>query len=209
MSDAATRNDLRACPTCGLVQEVPALSSEERATCARCDAVVVCGARAAGGNSGALHAALAGLTLYPFAIGLPILRLERFGHLTEASVWSGSVGLLREGEWFVGGVVLLCSVVLPLLKLAGIVFLCLGERLSIRRRAAFYRAVEAAGKWGMLDVLLVAVVVAWVKVGDLVQVAAGPAALSFTVLVVLSLVASARFDPHALWREAPALPRAR
>jgi paraquat-inducible protein A len=202
MDAPATSPDLRACPTCGLVQRVPALTAEERARCARCDGVVVCGARAAVGNAGALHAALAGLALYPFAVGLPILRLERFGHMTEASVWSGSVGLLREGEWFVGGVVLLCSVVLPLLKLTGIVVLCLGERFPTRHRAAFYRGVEATGRWGMLDVLLVAVVVAWVKVGDLVQVAAGPAAFAFTVLVLLSLVASARFDPHALWREA-------
>lgn len=204
MDRTATSPELRACPTCGLVQRVPDLAASEQARCARCEAVVSCGARAARGNAGALHAALAGLALYPFAVGLPILRLERFGHMTEASVWSGSVGLLREGEWFVGGIVLLCSVVLPLLKLTGIVALCLGERFSSRHRAAFYRAVEVTGRWGMLDVLLVAVVVAWVKVGDLVQVSAGRAAFAFTVLVLLSLVASARFDPHALWRGVPA-----
>ncbi len=195
---------LRACPTCGLVQRVPSLSATEQARCTRCDGLVVCGARSAQGNSGALAAALAALLLYPFAVSLPMMRLERFGHATEASIWSGSLGLLREGELFVGGIVLLCSVVLPLLKLSGLVFLCLSERFSAKHRGSFYRAIELAGRWGMLDVLLVAVVVAWVKVGDLVQVSAGPAAAAFTACVLLSLVASARFDPHALWRESKA-----
>ena len=55
----------------------------------------------------------------------------------------------------------------------------------------------------MLDVLLVAVVVAWVKVGDLVEISPGPAAFAFTLVVILSLVATAIFDPHALWEETP------
>jgi len=161
--------------------------------------VVSCGSRNAAGNLGTLTTAIAALLIYPVAISLPIMRLERFGHSTEASVWSGSIGLLREGELFVGGLVLLCSVILPLLKLSGLVLLCTTERFSSEHRASFYRAIEYSGRWGMLDVLLVAVVVAWVKVGDLVEVTAGPAALAFTVCVVLSLIASARFDPHALW----------
>lgn len=62
-----------------------------------------------------------------------------------------------------------------------------------------WRIVDLSGRWGMLDVLLVAVVVAWVKLGDLVQIEAGPAALAFTTVVILSLVATALFDPHAMW----------
>lgn len=198
---APSSSSLRACPTCGRVQRVPELSPDERARCSRCGALVLCGRKHSRGNSGALSAAAAALLLYPLAISLPIMRLERFGHSTEASVWSGSVGLLRDGEWFVGGLVFVCSVVLPLLKLAVLVVLCTSQRFSVRHRALFYRALEAAGRWGMLDVLLVAVVVAWVKVGDLVEVTPGPAALTFSLCVVLSLVASARFDPHSLWLE--------
>jgi len=202
--EATHPDDLRACPTCGLVQRVRPLVEGERACCPRCEALVSRGGQGATGNLGALTTALAALAIYPVAISLPIMRLERFGHSTEASVWSGSVGLLREGELFVGGLVLLCSIVLPLMKLVGLVALCTSERLSRRHRARFYRAIELSGRWGMLDVLLVAVVVAWVKVGDLVEVTPGPAALAFSLCVVLSLVASARFDPHALWLEAAA-----
>ena len=62
-----------------------------------------------------------------------------------------------------------------------------------------YRVVEFTGRWGMLDVLLVTLLIAVVKLGDVVQVAPGPAALAFTAVVVLSLLAAATFDPHALW----------
>lgn len=205
-ANSTTNSELKACPTCGLVQRVRELASHEKARCARCDAGVDWGGRGAHGNLGTLTTALAALALYPVAITLPIMRLEQFGHATEASVWSGSLGLLRDGEWIVGGLVMVCSVILPLLKLTALVVLCLSERFSSRHRAGFYRAIEVSGRWGMLDVLLVAVVVAWVKVGDLVEVTPGPAALAFTLCVVLSLIASARFDPHSIWTdEAPSL----
>ncbi|MCA8981409.1 MAG: paraquat-inducible protein A, partial [Planctomycetes bacterium] len=61
--------------------------------------------------------------------------------------------------------------------------------------------VEWAGRWGMLDVLLIAMVVTWVKVGDLVEVTPGPGVIAFTLCVLLSLLASARFDPHVLWEQ--------
>ena len=130
------------------------------------------------------------------------MRIERFGHLKQASIWEGSVGLLSHGEFFVGTVVLVCSMVLPLFKLLGLLTLSSGASwLGSRQRSWTYRLIEWTGRWGMLDVLLIAVVVAWVKVGDLVEVRPGPAALAFTVCVLLSLLASASFDPHALWDE--------
>jgi len=63
-----------------------------------------------------------------------------------------------------------------------------------------YKLVEHSGRWGMLDVLLVAVLVAALKLGDLVAVEPGPGATVFATFVVMSLIASATFDNHALWR---------
>jgi len=62
-----------------------------------------------------------------------------------------------------------------------------------------YRLVEWTGRWGMLDVLLVAILVAVLKLGDLMTVSAGPGLLAFTACVTLSLFAAASFDPHGLW----------
>ena len=78
--------------------------------------------------------------------------------------------------------------------------LCSG-RFSLRHhhRALTYHLIEWTGRWGMLDVLLVAVLVALVKLGDLMQISAGPGATAFATVVILSLLASACFDPHSLW----------
>lgn len=147
---------------------------------------------------------LAALALFPSAVTLPIMRIEEMGHSSDASIWSGSLGLLRGGDWFAGTVVFLCSIVFPLLKLGGLLAITVfrGHFARSTRRLS-WRMVDLTGRWGMLDVLLVAVVVAWVKVGDLVDIRPGPAALAFTLVVCLSLAATALFDPHALWDDTP------
>jgi paraquat-inducible protein A len=193
---------LKACHCCGLVQELPHVPEGSRARCARCGSGIIRPGRRATSNRRAVAAALAALILYPFAISMPIMRLERFGNYKDASIWTGSVGMLEKGELFVGTVVLLCSVIIPLFKLFGLLSITLGRRqLTKRHRAFTYRVIEWTGRWGMLDVLLIAVVVAWIKIGDLVEVSAGPVALAFTACVLMSLLASAWFDPHALWEE--------
>ena len=161
---------------------------------------MVSSVRRARSNARTFYLALAALILYPLAISLPIMRIERFGNLSEASIWTGSVGLLRQGEVLVGAIVLLCSVLIPLAKLTGLLFITSSSTLLTRRRRVHaYRWIEWTGRFGMLDVLLIAIVVAWIKFGDLLEVSAGPAALTFASVVLLSLAASASFDPHALW----------
>jgi paraquat-inducible protein A len=191
---------LEACHCCGLVQRVPALGPGTRAVCALCRTVVSRLGRRRAKNRHTAALALAALVLYPLAISLPVMTVERFGHRTEASILAGSVELVADGAVFVGLVVLACSVVFPFLKLVGLLAITSGM-LRRRQRALTYRLIEWTGRWGMLDVLLVALVVAAMKLGDLLSVSAGPGALAFTVTVLLSLLASASFDPHALWEE--------
>lgn len=196
---------LKACTLCGLVQELPAVDPGWVARCARCGHGLLDPLAAGKHARRTAAAALAGLVLFPLAISLPVLSIERFGAVREASIWSGSLALLAHGEVLVGAVVFLCSVVLPLVKLAALLVLSgWREGLRPRSRVHTHRLVELAGRWGMLDVLLVAVTVAWVKIGDLVEVRPGPGAVAFTACVVASLLASAWFDPHAAWEEAPA-----
>lgn len=204
---AGSTGQLLPCPCCGLVARVERLAAHQIARCPRCRATLprpVRSGRAARVTVRVTAVSLAALALFPSAVTLPIMRIEEMGHSSEASIWSGALALLRGGDLFVGSVVFLCSIVFPLLKLGGLIAITAG-RDGLRRRARrlSWRIVDLTGRWGMLDVLLVAVVVAWVKVGDLVDIQPGPAALSFTLVVILSLIATALFDPHALWDETP------
>jgi paraquat-inducible protein A len=130
------------------------------------------------------------------------MEIERLGHQSEASIWSGTVALLAEGHLFVGLAVLLFSVIAPIGKLVLIFVLCVGQGVIARQdRARAYRMIELIGRWGMVDVLLVAILVAIVKLGDLVEVTPGPGVVIFGVVVILSLLASSVFDPHAIWEK--------
>jgi len=133
------------------------------------------------------------------AITLPFLRIEQLGHSHTNSLIGGVVSLLAQGEWFVGSIVLAFSIVLPPAKLLTLLLLSTPTRLGPRGRGWAARAVEQIGRWGMLDVLLVAVLVAFVKLGDLVEFAPGLGLFTFGAVVLLSLLATYFFDPHALW----------
>lgn len=147
----------------------------------------------------ARQAAVAALILYPLAVSLPILRVERLGEVHESSVLTGSLGLIGDGRLLLGTLVFACSVVIPLAKLATLVVLLRpAPAAAARRRAWAWRALELCGRFGMLDVLLVSILVAWIELGAWVEVTSGPAATAFGACVFCSLLASAWFDPHDL-----------
>jgi uncharacterized paraquat-inducible protein A len=192
--------ELHGCHTCGLVQALPAVPPGHEAVCRRCGTPF---ARCRPWlNRLAAATAAAALALYLPAVTLPLLRVEKLGYLKEDSLLSGVGSLYAEGYWTVAAVVLLFSVVLPPLKLLALSLLADGGWLRRHRsRAVLYRAVEALGRWGMLDVMLVAILVAYIKLGDLVSISAGPGLLAFTAMVLLSLLASLLFHPHCLWED--------
>ncbi len=197
----STSEKLKACHCCGLIQWVPALERRGRVRCARC------GTRFATvlDRASALHRtagfALAGLLFYFPALFLPILEIERFGQSHRSSVLEGCWSLLSQGEWFVGGIILVFSVILPPVKLLLLLALCGRGLMSQRHKAWTYRMMERIGRWGMLDVLLVALLVALVKLGGLVRFHLGPAALAFGLCILASMLAGAFFDPHSVWEE--------
>lgn len=199
---AVSLHNLRTCPTCGLAQSIPvAIPPKMRACCHRCGTTIALWSRAVRTNRAATAFAAAALIFYPLAMTLPMARVEQLGHMHEASVLTGIGTLLGRGLWFIAAIILLCSVVFPLAKLIGLLVLSSGGfALAHHHKAWVYRIIEWTGRWGMLDVLLVAILVTAIKLGDLVTITPGPAAIAFASTVLLSLAASACFDPHVLWK---------
>src|SRR5262249_23644954 len=130
--------------------------------------------------------------------------IEKLGSTVQDSLLSGVATLLHDGHYFVGGIVLVFSLIVPPIKLFTLLMLSLArEYVEQRHRAVTYQFVELLGRWGMLDVMVVAVLVAYVKLGDTVTISPGPGLTAFATSVILSLVASMCFPPHALWSEDP------
>lgn len=190
---------LQSCHCCGLIQWSPQATGD---LCGRCDTHLGPWEVEHGRNRLTIALCLTALVLYLPATTWKFLRIEQLGQMHEASLIQGVKSLLTEGHVFVGVIVLLFSIVLPLIKLSLLMFLCQDRwQLEPRHRAITYRFVEHLGRWGMVDVLLVAVMVAFVKLGGLVNFGAGPGVSLFGMFVVASLCASLAFDPHCLWSE--------
>jgi paraquat-inducible protein A len=203
--------DIVCCQTCGLVQQTEAPRPQTRLECPRCGSIV--SEYKAGSVVPTAALSLAALILYVPANIYPILRMERYGAYSESTVWGGVTGLANAGYWFVALVVFVASMVVPLLKLAGLFFLVITAEMRTprwrRERTRIYRFIDLIGPWAMLDVFLLAVLVALVRLGSLATVLPGRGLLAFTCVVVLTLLASASFDPRLIWqtKDSPHEPR--
>ncbi len=183
-----------------MVQQLPAGLSSAAAKCARCGFRIdrfIPGSRA-----WTLAFAVAALALYAPANLYPIMTMDLLGRHSENTVWSGVVSLWRDRMYFIAGIVFVASIVVPVLKLAGLFLLALGGGRRRPRRAAWlYTVVCRAGPWAMLDVFLLAIAVALIKFDRFGHVAAGPGAIWFGAVVALTLLASASFDARLIWGE--------
>ena len=197
------RTSVVACDTCGLVQEVEGLAPGSVAECIRCGSFM-------GGRSSVrsleITAALslAALVLYVPANIYPIMKMHLYGGYSESTVWDGIVLLMKNDQWFVAVVVFLASMVIPLVKLAGLFALVVTSRMGwgrrLRSRTQLYKFIDAIGPWAMLDVFLLAVLIALVKLNTWATVLPGPGLVAFTAMVVLTMFASAAFDPKLIWQ---------
>jgi len=199
---AAAENVL-SCDACGLTQRVDPLMPGMSAECIRCGSTVA--TRARGGADMTLALTIAALVLYLPANIYPILTMHLYGNDSENTIWDGVVSLMQHDEYFVAAIVFLASIVIPLLKLTGLLFLVWsvkwGKGRRLRGRTRIYQFIDAIGPWAMLDVFLLAILVALVKLGDLARVIPGPGLLAFTCVVVLTMIASQSFDSKMIWNK--------
>jgi paraquat-inducible protein A len=189
------------CQTCALTLQADPPPAGRRAECPRCGASVIEGPHGSLQLTAAL--AVAALILYVPANLYPILRMHFYGAYSESTVWDGVVSLAESGQYFVALIVFLASIAIPVLKLAGLLYLVTSVRFGLGRRlrdrTRLFRFIDAVGPWAMLDVFLLAVLVALVKLGQIATILPGPGLIAFTAVVVLTMLASASFDPRLIW----------
>jgi len=187
------------CPVCTQRNRIEPLPGSWTAECARCGTTLQ--AHRPWSSTPVLVYTLAALALYAPANLLPVLSMERLGAYSETTIWSGCASLLADGYWGVALIVFLASIAIPLLKLLSLLYLAAAppESGNPLWRTRVHRLVHLIGPWSMLDVFLVAILVALVKLGDIARVSAEPGLAAFTGVVVLTMLASASFDPRRLW----------
>lgn len=145
---------------------------------------------------------LAVLLLIP-ANTLPMMNILMFGRGDPSTIIGGVALLVHHGIYGIAAVVFIASFVVPLGKIIAITVLL----LSVQRRWAvsalsctrLYRVVEFLGRWSMLDVFVVAILVGLVRLGQVASIEPGTGAMAFGAAVVLTMLASMSFDPRLIW----------
>ena len=209
MNGSAASLGMLSCHTCSLVSRAPAA---EGAFCPRCGSAVH--ARKPGSVGRTWAFLIAAMALYVPANTMPIMLTSSLFGSQDDTIMSGVLFLWEDGSWYLALIVFVASILVPLAKIIGLIVLLLSVQLGWgarqAERARLYRLVESIGRWSMLDIFVVALLVTVVQLTALASVRAGPAALAFGAVVVLTMCAATSFDPRLIWdpvkdpREQPA-----
>lgn len=134
---------------------------------------------------------------------LPIMTVNSFGRGSPDTIMSGVITLVQHGMWPIASVVFVASILVPTFKLVGIALLLYSvqrhQPMSARQRILMYRFIEWIGRWSMLDIFVIAILVALVRFDSLASIEAGLGAMAFASVVVLTMLAAITFDPRLIW----------
>ena len=197
----AQTQGLRGCECCGLVLD--ALPPLEDARCPRC--LFALHARKPYSLQRTAAYLVAAVLLYVPANLLPVMSTASVLGKSEHTILGGIAELWASGSWELALIVFIASIVVPLLKIAALALLGFtahrGSRWRQPERARLYRLVETVGHWSMLDVFVVVLLVGMVRFGSFASVSPEVGLLAFGVVVVMTMLASASFDPRLIWPE--------
>jgi paraquat-inducible protein A len=146
---------------------------------------------------------IAAFIFYIPANVLPITTVVSLGNAQSDTIMSGVIYFIHSGMWPIALVIFTASVFVPLLKLIILTFLLISvQRKSSWRqkdRTQLYRITEVVGRWSMVDIFVVTILVALVKLGALASIQAQPGAVFFCAVVIITLFAAMSFDPRLIW----------
>jgi paraquat-inducible protein A len=141
--------------------------------------------------------------LYIPANVLPIMTVSSLGQGDPSTIMSGVIQLVQHGMFPIAAVVFVASILVPTFKLVGIGLLLFSvqrhQPLSARQRIIMYRFIEFIGRWSMLDIFVIAILVAVVNFGRLANIEANLGAVAFSSVVILTMLAAVTFDPRLIW----------
>jgi len=187
------------CEDCGLVSTPE--PSPHGEICPRCDTPLHYRKPRSLEKTAALL--VTGAVLYIPANLYPVMTVISLGKGAPATILGGVVELADAGMWPLAVLVFFASITVPVLKLVGLTVLVFtAKRRSswrLRERTVFYRIIEFVGRWSMIDIFMISILVALVQLGQVATVEPGIGAIAFAAVVIITMIASESFDPRLMW----------
>jgi paraquat-inducible protein A len=141
--------------------------------------------------------------LYIPANIFPIMTVTELGRTKQHTIIGGIIALINTDMTPIAILVFIASILVPLLKLFGLSLLLLNVHWRWQSNARIwmrlYRLIVFSGRWSMLDIFMISILVALVDLGGVSQVVAGSASTAFAAVVVLTMLAAKHFDPRLIW----------
>ena len=200
-SGTAAAAGLISCHSCCLLVRQPKATDRETIRCPRCGARLHLRKPHSIARTWAL--VIAASIFYIPANMLPVTITTYLGSTQADTILSGVLYFMRSGSWGIALIIFVASIVVPIAKL----IVLSGLLISVQRHSAWkpedrtrlYRITELVGRWSMLDVFVVAVLVSLVRMGYLTTIEAGAGVVYFAAVVILTMIAAETFDPRLIW----------
>ncbi|MGJ8696498.1 MAG: paraquat-inducible protein A [Verrucomicrobiaceae bacterium] len=146
---------------------------------------------------------IAGVIAYIPANLMPIMVVTQLGATEQSTILGGVATFWRMQAYPVAIIIFIASVMIPGLKFLSLGFLCAAAsgRINMNPRTAnkLYWITELVGRWSMVDVFVVAILVGLIQMGNLMSIHQGSAAVAFGLMVILTMLAAHAFDPRLIW----------
>jgi paraquat-inducible protein A len=145
------------------------------------------------------------ILLYIPAMLYPIMEVTKFGVNIQSTILEGVISFLDMESYFIAIVIFTASVVIPMIKLVGLLFIFISLKINVKMqnktKILIYKFIEAIGKWSMIDIYVVAILASVVQLDEIFNIKGGLAATSFALMVILTMIAANRFDTRIIWDE--------
>jgi paraquat-inducible protein A len=195
------QKDAAGCHICGLVCHTPAHSRRTELDCPRCGTEIHHRKPNSLARTWALLIAAA--ICYIPANTYPMLTVISFGKGSPSTIFGGVVELIEADMYPIAAIVFFASILVPCLKLVGICYLLISVQIKStwrpKDRTVLYRIIEFIGRWSMIDIFMISILIALVQLGAIATIDPGPAAIAFCAVVILTMLASMSFDPRLIW----------
>jgi paraquat-inducible protein A len=188
------------CPDCDLLQRIAPLPPGGKARCARCGCLLA--KRPPGPDDLPLALAVGALIVFLIANTSPLMDLSVLGRSSSTTIIGGAWQMWQEGQRVTGALVAFCAVIAP----GGYLFFMLTLLLAAQRSpvphwvALMLRWVHHFEIWSMLEVMMLGILVALIKIAELATVEAGIGMYAVGLLVLLFPAIYVTFDSRALWK---------
>jgi paraquat-inducible protein A len=194
-------NELTACHECDLLVRRNHGAAGTQALCPRCGCVLHKPVSESINKS--LAMSMTGLILYIPANFLPIMTLEMIGLSNSNTMIKGVIQLFQGGYWWMSLLVFMCSMVVPLIQLILLFCICLFVKFGWYSALLIKmtRALSHINEWAMLDVYMLGILVAFVKMMDMGDLIVGTGMFCYISLLVTAVYATSSFDAHLIWEE--------